>query len=305
MGKIACVTDVTGAATIEAMLQASETDWDAEVVPAGQTLTDIKGGGFKAIVRPDSRTALAFVGERYRTNSHREQLHKLQSYVTNGDILPQSVAVWDNGAIMAFQFKVPTLDLTVIGRDVVSTTLTLMMSYGFRVADSAFFGGFRAFCKNQMSTFAKLAGEDRVRHRGDVTGKYHDILGKRIQEIGGELPARNETMRRMASTNVGGYQLAEFFGKALGATKEEVDRSWVAPKEDLRGTAAKFPEVLECYAEDDCGAPGTVWQAYNAVTRYGTHKNGRNEANRTRSMLMGQGGEMSARAWNAAQTLTM
>ncbi len=305
MGKIAAVVDVSSARTISDMLQQSGTDWDAKVVPAGMTLTDINGGGFKAIVRPDSNTALAFVGDRYRTNSHRDQLGKLETYVANGDILPHNVSVWDNGAIMAYQFRVPSLDANIIGSDRVSTLLTLMFSYGFRVADMAFFGGFRAFCKNQMGLFAKLAGDDRVRHRGDVNAKYHDVLGRRISELGGELTGRFDTMRRMTTTPLKGRALAEYFGEAIGATKEEIDQSWVTPKEDLRGTAAKLPDVIDCYAADDCGAEGTVWQAYNAVTRYGTHKNGRSEANRQRTMLMGAGQTMAARAWDAARSLAL
>ncbi len=306
MGKIAEIVDVTGCNSIEHMLRQSHTDWDIESLAAGhseQGRGKVESAGFRALVRPDTNTALAYVGARYRTNSHRLQLGKLDHAVRSGMLLPQSVSVWDNGAILAYQFRVPELDSNIIGTDRVSTLLTIMHSYGFRVADMAFFCNFRAFCKNQMGAFARMCGEDRVRHRGDVETRFGDMLGKRITELGGEVKSRTETMRLMTGKSLSGRALAEYFGESVGATKAEIDQAWIAPPEDLRGTASKIPEVLECYAADDAGAAGTVWQAYNAVTRYGTHKSGRNEANRQRTMLMGAGGVMAARAWAGAAQL--
>ncbi len=303
MGKIAEIIDVSGCKSVTAVLDASHTNWDIEVLPATGA-QDYSGGGYRALVRPDSRTALAFVSERYRTNSHRQQLMSLDSLVASGDIVPQNVSVWDNGGMLAYQFRVPALEANVIGNDRVSSLLTLLMAYGVRIADSAFIAGFRAFCKNQMGQFAMLAGDNRVRHKGDVTGKYADILQGRIAELSTELPARFEVMRRMTTTPIAGRALAEYFGESIGASKQEVDQSWVMPPDDLRGTASKIPEILECYQADDCGAPGTVWQAYNAVTRYGTHKSGRNAANRQRTMLMGTGADMATRAYEAGRLLS-
>lgn len=300
-GKIAEVIDVANCATIGDMLRASNTDWDVDVRKASWEGSVGNSGGFSALVRPDNNTALAYVGGRYRTNQHRDQLHKLDGLVSQGDILPQSVSVWDNGAILAYQFRCPMLDVNIMGKDVVSPLLTLAFSYGFRLADSAFFSDFRWFCKNQLGKVAELTAGARVRHRGDVVGRYDDVLARRITELGGELSDRYDAMRRMPSVQLTGRQLVEYVGEVVQATPEEVDKVWVCtePKE-LVGAASKVSDILECYQEDGCGAEGTVWQAYNACTRYLSHKAGRNEANRQRNMLLGAGSGIANRAWELA-----
>ncbi len=292
MSKIAKVVDVTGCTSVAGMLEKSHTNWDVQVSDAG--------GDFKRVTRPDLGLPLAYVGDRFRVNNHRNQLHSLEDMVGKGDLIPASVAVWDNGAILAYQFRVPSLEVTIHGQDRVSQLLTMVHSYGSQVADSAFFAGFRAFCKNQFGSMAKLNNGQRVKHRGDVVGKYADILQQRIGEIGGELSGQYEAMRRMTSTRIKGKMLVEYFGEVMGASKEEIDLAWVSEPKLLTGKAARIPDIVECYQVDDGGAPGTVWQAYNAVTRYETHHDGRTEASRTRRMLLGDGERIAHNAFSLA-----
>jgi hypothetical protein len=296
--KIARVTDTTSAKTVEAMLKMSQTDFTCELTPI--KMPGIGDGGFKAIVRKDIGEILAPVTGRYRINNHMAQLMTLEPLVQAGTILPASVSIWDNGAVLAYQFRCPDLDVNIHGKDMVSPLLTLAFAYGFPLADSAFFADFRWFCKNQLGRVAKLNRDHKVMHRGNVEVKYADMLTGRIGQLGTELADRYGTMRKMLSAPMTGRPLLEYVGNVFGATREEVEQAWVAPKEDCRANAARIHEVIECHAVDDCGAPGTVWQAYNAVTRYQTHKAGRNEANRTRTMLLGTGNQVAQKAWEMA-----
>lgn len=304
MGKLAKIVNMPACNSIQAMLEDSGTNWDAEVIDAaGQMFGD---GGFRAVVRPDTREALSFVGSRFKANNHREQLSALQPLVAEGIIVPASVSLWDNAAMMAFQFRVPSLEVVVHDSDKVMSLLTLIFNYTGTGSDMAFFAGFRAFCKNQMGAFSKLAGSDRVRHKGEVGIRYADIMGRRIQELTGETAERADTMRRMLSKPLQGRALVEYFGDSVGASKEEKDAAWITAPEELRGTAARIPEVVECYQSDDCGAGGSVWQAYNAVTRYTTHKAGRSDVTRLRNILdpKGTNAAINSRAWDKAVQLT-
>ena len=296
--KLAKVYDVGGVDSIEAVLDLSHTNWDAIfATPQG-----FQPGGYRAIVRPDTNTALAFVGNKTRLNSHRRQLGMLDSLVSSGDLVPVTVSMWDNGAILAYQFRAPGLDVTILGKDVVSPLLTLVFAYGFKLADSAFFADFRWFCKNQMGTVSKLM-TDRVRHMGNVLGNYGDLVGKRLSELSGELSEHYSVMRRMTEKPLTGKPLYEYFGQAIGLEKAHVEQAWVTPAEDLKGAARAIPDVLDCYAADDAGAPSTVWQAYNAVTRYETHKHGHNPETRARRMLLGAGAKTANDAFDQARRI--
>lgn len=302
MGKLAKVVE-TPVTSISAMLETSGTDWDAQIVPAKLADSPVTGG-FNALVRGDTRMPLAFVSERFRANSHRTQLAALEPLVGSGMITPASVSMWDNGAILAYQFRVPSLDIAVGGTDKVSSLLTLMFSYGTTIADMAFFAAMRAFCKNQMGKFSQLAGDDRVRHRGDVSNRYADILGRRISELTGEVQERAQLMGRMADKQLSAKALVDYVGASIGATAEECDMAYVTPPDELGGTASRIPDVIDCYRADDCGSEGSVWQAYNAVTRYTTHKYGKSDASRMRSVMMGQSAVINQRAWSLAAQLT-
>jgi hypothetical protein len=294
MSKIAKMHDVSGC-SIDELLCRSGTDWDVDVQSVG--------GDFRRLARPDTDTPLAFVGKSYAVNSHRAQLRALDTLVESREIQPTTVSVWDNGAILAYQFRCPNLDVVIRGQDVVSPLLTLAFSYGSKLTDSAFFADFRWFCKNQMGQVANLNKEGRVGHRGAILGRFADVVDARIHELGQELGDRYGAMRRMTGVGLSGKALSAYFGASVGCTPAEIEAAWVTPPEDLRGDSARIPEILDCYMVDDAGAEGTVWQAYNAVTRYETHKVGRTEETRNRRMLLGSGNVVSNNAFGLARRL--
>lgn len=297
--KLAEVIDVSGSTSIQEVLTKSVTDWDVETHDAGTSAWD--SAGAQVIVRPDIAVALAYVGERWRGNRHRDSLAKLDGMVGQGILQPQSVSVWDNGAVLAYQFRCPQLDVSINGKDMVSPFLTLCFSYGVPIADSAFFADFRWFCKNQLGKVAALNGGSRVRHRGNIEARYADILQGRLEEIGGELSGHYDHMRRMVETPLSDRRdVFGFFGRSLGCTPAEIDKAFGEGLHKVSGNPARIGDIIDCYRIDDCGAPGSVWQAYNAVTRYETHQAGRTEANRMRRVLLGEGGTVNKRAWQEA-----
>lgn len=303
MGKIANVVDVSGSKSVQEVLSRSKTDFGVSMVPAiiRAGAKEYGHGGYNALVREDTQEAIGMVASRYRLNDHRSHLYALDKLIQDGDLQPLSVSVWDNGAVLAYQFRAPNLDMVIHDKDIVSPLLTLAFGYDGKMADLSFFSDFRWFCKNQMGKVAELAKGYRVAHKGDNRTKYAELVGERLLQLSGELSERYSTMRRMTTHNLSGRALVEYVGSVIGAEKTDIDQAWVTPKEDCRGLAAKVHEVIDCHAVDDAGAPGTVWQAYNAVTRYQTHVAGRNEASRQRNVLLVPGGQqISRRAWDMA-----
>jgi hypothetical protein len=312
MSKLAAVYDISMAKDSEDMLDLSQTNWDVELMPARVALEDgthISDGDYRVIRRPDTNVALAFVGSRSHYNSHRQQLAKLDDLIRSGRLEPVTCSVWDNGAMLAYQLRCPELDITVHTskgqKDMVSPLLTLAFGYGFKVADSAFFADYRWFCKNQMGKVANLVS-DRARHYRGIIENYSDILSNRITEIGGELRGHYDTMRLMADYELVGDRLRHYLGACVGLTPQQADAAAMLPRNELRGSSAALGDVLDCYQTDDCGAPGSVWQAYNAVTRLLTHGTGHHkssEATRARGMLLEEGGKKATRAFDLASRI--
>lgn len=312
MGKIATIVEVNGAKCIAEVLTASHTDWSPRVFPAAYSvpgssevgapiISDTFGDaeGFNAIVRPDTGNALGYVRGRYKAQDHRAQLVQLDGLIADGTLSPESVNVWDGGGMLAYQFRVPSLDMVINGvgqKDVVSPLLTLAFFHNGAGSDLAFFADFRWFCKNQMGRVAQVnSGNGRAVHKGDNAGRYAEMIQSRITELGGSLTERYEGMRQMREVQLKETPaLYGYWAKSMLTADPE------AVVKELTGVGkpsaeAKVVQAIGAeYMKDDCGAPGSVWQAYNAVTRYLTHSQGRNEGNRIQRALLGPGKEFQS-----------
>lgn len=297
-GKIATITEFSNdVSDVGTMLSRSGTDWDVARLSADGT------AGYTsdkvALVRPDVSEALAFVSKRYAVNSHREHLHELQPLLDAGALIPDRVAVWNNGAMMAFQFRAPDLDFYVGNRDTIHPLLTLIHSYGTPVSESAFFCDFRTFCKNQMARI-NAAADVRLRHRGDIKGRFAHLLAAKIGAMKSELAEHKGTLERMLSTPMSHEDTFTYIGNVFGHTTEVIDQARTIPRGDLRGEAKRVWDVIDCIKADPTLEQGTVWAAYNGVTRYETHTNGRQAATRMRNALLGPGQKASQRAYALA-----
>lgn len=300
MGKIAKMTDVSGLATIDQVLAVSHTNFTTTLAPIQVAGFDVDG--HRAIVRSDSGAVLGVTGERFRANDHIAHLQDLQPLVSSGFLEPAHVAVWDNGARMAFQFRVRELDLAIREGDTVSPLLTLAFGLDGSFSDRTFLAKFRWFCKNQMGAVREATGGVSVRHVGRNVERYADLVSARVASLTGKVREEEGHMRRMLSAPLKGRELLGYFATAIGADDvpavvTEVRNNGKTP-EKLRGPARVVRSIVDDYRADDGGAPNTVWHAYNGITRYVTHSEGRNEATRSARALLGSAA--IDRAWENA-----
>jgi hypothetical protein len=309
--KLAKVTEVNDCRSIDAVLTKSGTNWE----PTVRRITAIDQSGallsvqsrFSAIVRPDTMQVLGTCTDRYRANNHVAQLTKLDGLVTNGTLVPTQVSVWDNGHLMAFQFKAMALDREIrtaeTAHDTVSPLLTLAFYNDGKHGDMSFFADFRWFCMNQLGMVAKAnLGNSRASHRGNVQLKYEDMLMTQIADMQKGTADRYRQMQLLTTRKIGGRALLEYFAHSLAIPNVPavIDHLY-EKKEDCKGLARNVRAVMGCYRNDDCGAPGTAWQAFNAVTRYVTHEAGRNAATRSARALLGTGQAVADRAFKLAR----
>lgn len=287
--KLAKTVDVSGCTTINEVLNRSNTAWEPTTTQIAATKLALVDTDFHAVVRPDTNQILGICSKRFKPNSHVVHLARLDSMVRNGDLKPEMVSVWDSGSLMAFQFRAPSLDADILPGDTVSPLLTLAFYNDGKHGDMSFFADFRWSCTNQLGRVADaMEGQRRVAHRGDVHGNYERHLTERIQAMSGSVQSRHETMKRMTDKAMNGEDILFYWQNALGLKtnpgRELISWNGTVP---LSSEAKVLQTVLGDYREDPTQAPGTVWQAYNAVTRYLTHTAGRNAATRQRRALMG------------------
>lgn len=314
MGKLATLTEVSDCKSVEAVLVKSHTNWEPAVRPIagiqehpGSTgLTEVNGGGFNAIIRPDTMQVLGTATGRYRPNNHVAHLNRLDNLVRNGDLIPERVSVWGGGYLMAFQFRAPVLDQSIIPGDRISPFLTLAFYNDGRHGDMSFFADFRWSCTNQLGRVAKaMEGKERAYHRGDIVNRYEELLMKQIDTMKVSTAGRYESMRKLTTKMIAGRELLAYFGRSLGMENPEkaIITLMEEKEKEYKGDAKTLRDVLRCYREDNCGAPGTAWHAFNAVTRYITHDQGRNAATRSARALLGAGQTIAAKALEEAVKL--
>jgi hypothetical protein len=302
MGKIAKSFDVSGLNSVAAVMAKTGTNFDTELAPifvGGSTVPE-----HRAIVRSDNGVTLGIVGERFRPNSHIPQLLQLQPLLDSGFMTPANVSVWDDGARMAFQFRVADLDTGIANPgDTVSPLLTLAFGHDGTFADRTFLAKFRWFCTNQMGMVRSATNGVSVRHVGKNVERYADLVVSHVRGLSDQAATDAAHMRRMLTKAIRGRELLGYFAQSIGATDVPavVEDVWTngGNPEKLRGEARVVRTILDSYRADDAGAPQSVWHAYNGVTRYVTHVEGRNAAARADRALFGTGGTIDA-AWEHA-----
>lgn len=311
MGKLATTFDVSKCKSIMDVLSESGTAWEPSAHPingimehkSSTGITSVDGHGHYAILRPDTMQVLGTASGRYRPNSHVAHLGRLDRLVRNGDLLPVNVSVWDSGKLMAFQFRSTVLDHDITKGDTVSPLLTLAFYNDGKHGDMSFFADFRWSCTNQLGRVAKaMVGNERAYHRGDVAGKYETILMEQITDLKESAEWRYKAMQDMVRKKLPGKDLLLYWAEVLSIkSPDEVISNMYAKPGEIVGDGRTLQNVLGCYRQDDCGAPGSMWHAFNAITRYVTHVQGRSRAVRSARALLGSGQTIIAKAFKLAE----
>lgn len=301
--RIATVSDVTRCTTVDMVLDVSGTAWEPRIVTPEAAGAAV--GGFRAVINPANNRVLAFVGRKYRTNSHVEHIRALAPLVESGDLQPVSVSSWDDGAMLAYQFRANGLTAEIAGHNV-SSLFTLVFVHNGEGSDLSFFADFRWTCKNQMGK-VRAAAKDRVKHVGPVRDRYADLVADQVRALSSVASQRYSAMRRMAAKPLRGADVMAYWAAALGQDPSralaEVSEWAKARHVEPKGIVRTIRDITEDYRLDDAGAPLTVWHALNGLTRYVTHSQGRDSDLRSRRALLGEGSAVIDRAWGMAARL--
>jgi hypothetical protein len=204
--------------------------------------------GRKAIVRQDTGQAIAIVSDRYTLVPHTRILDLVEQTIEPLDVgpVPRGIYVDRNGARMRAIYKFPALARPVLGNDTICPCLQVRNTYDGTARIAMHIGAFRLVCTNlAVGGGGAFAGGFLSIHAGEIPiEKMADQLAQYLTEF---------------EQIVGLYR----FWSELKPTTDKLmsifERSLKGRPEGL------WDEVLQA-------EPVTVFDAYNVMTNFATHR---------------------------------
>lgn len=263
-------------------------DWNVLEAPVSVTLPDGTSreiGNKKALLRDDTLAQLGFVSKSYEVVQNSVLTGLVRPLVEEG-LLEVKNTGWIKGGRLVFVQAQMAEEFTVAGESH-QGMLTLLNSHDGSTQLSAGVTDIRVICQN---TFAMAYSEmsTRLQHKLGVneralgiteTLEYVNTRMKMFQEAA-------ETLSRAKATTA---QVEQVFRSAYGKKQDETVRNW--------------DELWALYRNGRGNEGSTLWDAFNAVTEFSTHKSRKEADSRFAYSNFGSGATIARRAIDAALEL--
>lgn len=263
-------------------------DWQVLEVPVSVTLPDGTSreiGNKKALLRDDTFAQLGFVSKSYEVVQNSVLTGLVRPLVEEG-LLEVKNTGWIKGGRLVFVQAQMAEEFTVAGESH-QGMLTLLNSHDGSTQLSAGVTDIRVICQN---TFAMAYSEmsTRLQHKLGVneralgiteTLEYVNTRMKMFQDAA-------ETLSRAKATTA---QVEQVFRSAYGKKQDETVRNW--------------DELWALYRNGRGNEGSTLWDAFNAVTEFSTHKSRKEADSRFAYSNFGSGATIARRAIDAALEL--
>lgn len=263
-------------------------DWNVLEAPVSVTLPDGTSreiGNKKALLRDDTLAQLGFVSKSYEVVQNSVLTGLVRPLVEEG-LLEVKNTGWIKGGRLVFVQAQMAEEFTVAGESH-QGMLTLLNSHDGSTQLSAGVTDIRVICQN---TFAMAYSEmsTRLQHKLGVneralgiteTLEYVNTRMKMFQDAA-------ETLSRAKATTA---QVEQVFRSAYGKKQDETVRNW--------------DELWALYRNGRGNEGTTLWDAFNAVTEFSTHKSRKEADSRFAYSNFGSGATIARRAIDAALEL--
>lgn len=263
-------------------------DWNVLEAPVSVTLPDGTSREIdnkKALLRDDTLAQLGFVSKSYEVVQNSVLTGLVRPLVEEG-LLEVKNTGWIKGGRLVFVQAQMAEEFTVAGESH-QGMLTLLNSHDGSTQLSAGVTDIRVICQN---TFAMAYSEmsTRLQHKLGVneralgiteTLEYVNTRMKMFQDAA-------ETLSRAKATTA---QVEQVFRSAYGKKQDETVRNW--------------DELWALYRNGRGNEGSTLWDAFNAVTEFSTHKSRKEAGSRFAYSNFGSGATIARRAIDAALEL--
>lgn len=242
-----------------------------------------------AAMRDSDSSILGVVGPAFVPLQNKDAFQWFQPLVESGAFTIEAAGSLRQGKRVWILAKAPGMSGDVIPGDEVSQYLLLAHGHDGTLSIRCGYTAVRVVCQNTLtaavdSDQSKLV---RIAHRASAQVALEGVRGlilagqTQFQELMGKL---TELAKHNCTTGTLHALVREVF--APGGTQDDVPR-----------IVSRCEELFESgRGTDHPGVRGTLWGAYNAITEYLTHEQGRTPDSRVESAWFGKAGENARRA---------
>ena len=268
------------------MQQKAGLDWNVEKVDAFVNIggQQVKTGQ-QALVRTSDNTILTNVGEGWNPVQNSEAFDFFTDFVMEGDMEMHTAGSLKNGQIVWALAKVKE-SFDVFGEDRVDSYMLFSNPHQYGKAIDVRFTPIRVVCNNTL-TMSLNAQAERAVKIGHRTSFDPDLVKEKLGLATEKFAKYKEMAQFLGSKRFKVEDLIQYYNEVLPSTsRKEAEPLAVTAYDDLSRGAKMCYDALETQPGAEYGA-GTWWQAFNSVTYFTDHHQGRNAENRLHSQWFG------------------
>jgi len=268
------------------MQQKAGLDWNVEKVDAFVNIggQQVKTGQ-QALVRTSDNTILTNVGEGWNPVQNSEAFDFFSDFVMEGDMEMHTAGSLKNGQIVWALAKVKE-SFDLFGEDRVDSYMLFSNPHQYGKAIDVRFTPIRVVCNNTL-TMSLNAQADRSVKIGHRTEFDADLVKEKLGLATEKFAKYKEMAQFLGTKRFKVEDLIQYYNTVIPSTsRKEAEPLPVTSYDDLSRGAKMCYDALETQPGAEYGA-GTWWQAFNSVTYFTDHKQGRNAENRLHSQWFG------------------
>lgn len=272
------------------MMEVAGLNWEVEKV---DTFINLNGEqvktGQQALVRSTDGKILTQVGKGWNPVQNKDAFEFFTEFVNNGDMIMDTAGSLKEGQIVWALADVQD-GFSLFNGDEVRGYLLFSNPHQYGKAIDIKFVMERVVCNNTLTVALNERGQAGVRlnHRSEfdasIVKEILGISGTKVEKF-------KEAAQYLGTKKYNKFDLEKFLGDIFGeSTKED---------KKLSRTAERALEIVETQPGNEF-APGTWWNAYNAVTYMTDHELGRSADTRMASAWFGANAKRKVDALNVA-----
>ena len=276
-------TEVSNELTPLQMMQKAGVDWEVEqqkiVTESGIEINDKV-----ALVRTSDNTLLDVTGKDWKPVQNEEAFTFFSEFVAAGDMEMHTAGSLREGRNVWALAKVKE-SFDVFGEDRVDSYLLFSNPHQYGKAVDVRFTPIRVVCHNTLTFSLQNASKNSVKV-GHRTAFDADTVKETLGLASEKFAKYKEMAQFLGSRKVTAESLIQYYNDVFPTTSRKEEKTPVVVYDDMSKAAKMCYDALEVQPGAEFAA-GTWWQAFNSVTYYTDHLQGRNSENRLHNQWFG------------------